>query len=190
VKSRAPFPLPTDVSVIFLVSISPAEHCKVLCKSWLRFIRNAVGSLCLSPRRDTRCFLLQNRLNGMWCPPSLFFSEDRRSFQGLKRLGRDGDHSTPSGAKVKNEWSYTYTPRVSFLPRAETTVPCFVSLFYSSFLALFLCGAPFFIFPIVFDFFSFAPLYISFFLLFFYVRRTVRFRVTEITSFWRQKVIV
>jgi hypothetical protein len=25
---------------------------------------------------------------------------------GVGRLGREGDHSSPSNAKVKNEWSY------------------------------------------------------------------------------------
>jgi len=29
---------------------------------------------------------------------------------GVKRLGREADHSPPSGAEVKNEWSYISTP--------------------------------------------------------------------------------
>jgi hypothetical protein len=28
---------------------------------------------------------------------------------GIKRLGREVDHSPPSSAEIKNEWSYTYT---------------------------------------------------------------------------------
>jgi len=30
----------------------------------------------------------------------------------VKRPGRDVDHSPPSGAEAKNEWSYTSTPRI------------------------------------------------------------------------------
>ena len=31
---------------------------------------------------------------------------------GVKRPGRGVNHSSPSGAKAKNEWSYTSTPPV------------------------------------------------------------------------------
>jgi hypothetical protein len=31
------------------------------------------------------------------------------SFLGVKRPGRDADHSPPSSAEVKNAWSYTST---------------------------------------------------------------------------------
>jgi len=30
---------------------------------------------------------------------------------GIKRLGREADHSLPSSAKVKNAWIYTSTPQ-------------------------------------------------------------------------------
>jgi hypothetical protein len=34
-----------------------------------------------------------------------------RSFSlGIKRPGREADHSSPSSAEVKNVWSYTSTP--------------------------------------------------------------------------------
>jgi len=33
-------------------------------------------------------------------------------FLGAKRLGRGVNHSPPGGAKIKNEWSYTYTPEI------------------------------------------------------------------------------
>jgi hypothetical protein len=36
----------------------------------------------------------------------------RGSFPGVKRLGREADHSSPSNAEVKNEWSYTSTPPI------------------------------------------------------------------------------
>ena len=32
---------------------------------------------------------------------------------GFKRPGRDINHLSPPGAEIKNEWSYTSTPRTS-----------------------------------------------------------------------------
>jgi hypothetical protein len=37
----------------------------------------------------------------------------RGSFPGGKAGGREADHSPPSNADVKNEWSYTSTPPIS-----------------------------------------------------------------------------
>jgi hypothetical protein len=34
---------------------------------------------------------------------------------GVKRPGREADHSPPSGAEVKNAWSYTSTPQYAFI---------------------------------------------------------------------------
>jgi hypothetical protein len=34
------------------------------------------------------------------------------SFPGVKRPGREADHSPPSSAEVKNTWSYTSTPPI------------------------------------------------------------------------------
>jgi hypothetical protein len=34
---------------------------------------------------------------------------------GVKRLGRETDHSPPSSAEAKNEWSYTSTPQYAFM---------------------------------------------------------------------------
>jgi len=39
-------------------------------------------------------------------PPNLICCGYRRSFLGVKRPGRDVDHSNPSAADIKNEWSY------------------------------------------------------------------------------------
>jgi hypothetical protein len=36
-------------------------------------------------------------------------------FPGIKRPGREADHSPPSGADVKNAWSYTSTPPYVFV---------------------------------------------------------------------------
>jgi hypothetical protein len=34
---------------------------------------------------------------------------------GVKRLGREADHSPPTSAEVKNAWSYTSTPQYVFM---------------------------------------------------------------------------
>jgi hypothetical protein len=36
-------------------------------------------------------------------------------FRGVKRPGLEADHSSPSSAEVKNEWSYTSTPPYVFI---------------------------------------------------------------------------
>jgi hypothetical protein len=36
-------------------------------------------------------------------------------FLGVKQLESETDHSTPSGAEVKNAWSYTSTPQYAFM---------------------------------------------------------------------------
>jgi hypothetical protein len=45
-------------------------------------------------------------------PESLLFHENRGSFPVMKRPGRDVDSSPKSSGQVKNEWSYTPTPRI------------------------------------------------------------------------------
>jgi hypothetical protein len=37
------------------------------------------------------------------------------SFPGLKRQGREADHSPPASAEVKKTWIYTSTPRYIFM---------------------------------------------------------------------------
>jgi hypothetical protein len=37
------------------------------------------------------------------------------AFPGIKRPGREADHSPPSNAEVKNAWSYTSTPQYVFM---------------------------------------------------------------------------
>jgi hypothetical protein len=34
---------------------------------------------------------------------------------GVKRLGREADHSLPTSAEAKNKWIYTSTPRYVFM---------------------------------------------------------------------------
>ena len=46
----------------------------------------------------------------IWGPKSLVFNRCNGSFPGIKRPGREADHS--SGTKVKNEWSCTSVPPI------------------------------------------------------------------------------
>jgi hypothetical protein len=39
----------------------------------------------------------------------------RGSFSGVKRPGREADHSPPSSAEVKNAYRYTFTPQYAFM---------------------------------------------------------------------------
>jgi hypothetical protein len=39
----------------------------------------------------------------------------RGSFPGVKRLGREADHSPPSSVAVKNAWIYASTPQYAFM---------------------------------------------------------------------------
>jgi hypothetical protein len=34
---------------------------------------------------------------------------------GVKRVGREADHSPPSSSELKNAWSYIYTPQYAFM---------------------------------------------------------------------------
>jgi hypothetical protein len=42
----------------------------------------------------------------------LFFNEYQGSLPEVNQPKREVDHSTPSGAEVKKEWSYTSTPPI------------------------------------------------------------------------------
>jgi hypothetical protein len=41
--------------------------------------------------------------------------EPEALYPGLKRRGREADHSPPSSAEVKNEWGYTITSPYVFM---------------------------------------------------------------------------
>jgi hypothetical protein len=47
-------------------------------------------------------------------PTSILFNEYRGSFPATKRPGHEVNHSLPSSAEFKNEWSYTSTSSISF----------------------------------------------------------------------------
>jgi hypothetical protein len=50
--------------------------------------------------------------NGSGTHPGSYSVGTGGTFPGVKRLGREADHSSPSSAEVKNAWSYTSTPPI------------------------------------------------------------------------------
>jgi hypothetical protein len=48
--------------------------------------------------------------NGSEAHPASYPMGTRGSFPGVKRPGREADHSPPISAEIKNAWSYTSTP--------------------------------------------------------------------------------
>lgn len=63
----------------------------------------------LNTGRRKKFSLLQNQSNWFWGLSSILFNLYCGSFPAIKQLWRELDHSPPSGAQVKNEWSYTPT---------------------------------------------------------------------------------
>jgi hypothetical protein len=48
-------------------------------------------------------------------PPIQWVSGGECLFLGLKRPGREADHSPPTSAEVKKTWVYTFTPQYVFV---------------------------------------------------------------------------
>jgi hypothetical protein len=65
------------------------------------------------PDRGKRFFCSPKRPDRLWGPPSFLFSGYWDLFLGVKRSGRD-NHSPPSSANVRYEWSCTSTPPMCF----------------------------------------------------------------------------
>ena len=63
--------------------------------------------------RATDFALPQNRPDRLGGLPSPLFSECWCSLLGVKRPVLEGNHASPSSAKVKNKCSYTSTPSIS-----------------------------------------------------------------------------
>jgi len=59
-----------------------------------------------------RVSLLQNILTGSGAHLAFYLLGVMAFSWGVNRPGRKADHSLPSIAKVKNEWSYTPTPPI------------------------------------------------------------------------------
>jgi len=51
----------------------------------------------------------QTRPDGLWDAPSLLFNGYQGPSSGIRRSGREANHSPPSSAEVKNVWSSTCT---------------------------------------------------------------------------------
>jgi hypothetical protein len=79
-----------------------------------------------NPRSSMRCFSSPESPARVWGPPSPLFNGYRSSLRGVKRLGREADHSPPSGTKVKYEWSYSSDPLHAF---TEWTEPALLFFF-------------------------------------------------------------
>lgn len=79
-----------------------------------RYTNNALKNInrldepSIKPGKETRYRYISSTNR----PESLLFHEYRGSFPVMKRPGRDVDPSPKSSVQVKNEWSYTTTPRI------------------------------------------------------------------------------
>jgi hypothetical protein len=56
-------------------------------------------------------FCVPRHPDWFWGPPSLLSS----GYPGVKRPGREADHSSPTSTDVKNTWMYASTPRYVFM---------------------------------------------------------------------------
>jgi hypothetical protein len=61
-------------------------------------------------------FCLHHRIQtGSGAHPASYPIGAKGSFPGVKRPGREADHSLQPSAEVKNAWSYTSTPQYAFM---------------------------------------------------------------------------
>jgi hypothetical protein len=75
------------------------------------------------PARARNFSLLHRGQTGCGFQPVSYPVGSGGSFPGVKRPGREADHSPPSSAEVKNAWRYTSTPwRGAYLSKG-TTLP-------------------------------------------------------------------
>jgi hypothetical protein len=75
----------------------------------------------LTAGRSKKFCLVHNRPFLLWGPPSLILIPG--FLPGLKRPGRETDHSPASNAEVKNEWNYTAASLLGFLVWTRATLP-------------------------------------------------------------------
>jgi len=61
-----------------------------------------------NPGKGRRSFSSAKSPDRLWVPPSFLFNRYRGCFPGLKRPGREVNHSPPSSAEDKNEWGCTF----------------------------------------------------------------------------------
>jgi hypothetical protein len=63
----------------------------------------------------SRIFSSPYFLDRLWGPPNILYNGYRGSFPGVKRPGRETDHSHPASAEVKKMWIYATTPPYTFI---------------------------------------------------------------------------
>ena len=59
-----------------------------------------------------RFFSSPKRPDLLWAPPSILLTGYRNSFPGIKRPGREVNHSPPSSFAVKNGWNRASVPQL------------------------------------------------------------------------------
>jgi hypothetical protein len=64
------------------------------------------------PGKSWEFFPSPPRPDRLWSPPSFLSSGYQGHSLGVKRPGREADHSPPSSAEVKNAWSCTSIPPI------------------------------------------------------------------------------
>jgi hypothetical protein len=64
---------------------------------------------------ESRIFSSPRRPNRSSSSPNLLFNRYRGPFPGVKRPGREADHSTPASAEVNKIWIYTSTSLYAFI---------------------------------------------------------------------------
>jgi hypothetical protein len=66
---------------------------------------------------EAKTVIPQRRPDRLWGPSSLISNgyKGEGLSQGVKRLGREAHHSSPTSAEVKKTWIYTSTPPYAFM---------------------------------------------------------------------------
>jgi hypothetical protein len=73
-----------------------------------------------SPGQGWKFLSSPPRPDRLYGPPSLLSNVYQGLSLGVRRPGREADHSPPSSAGVKNVWSYTSTPLICLHGRRRT----------------------------------------------------------------------
>ena len=85
-------------------------------------IHTATGWTVRGLNSSSEMFSSSKNPDRLWGPSNPLFNFYVGSFLGVKRPGREFDHSSPSSAEVKNEWSYTSAPLRTFMTWAGTAL--------------------------------------------------------------------